>query len=726
MAQLPADRPRSPRRPPAARVDGPAPAAGDPAPVAPRTPAEVRRDGNALRHETSLYLRQHAHNPVEWLPWGEAALARARDEDKPIFLSIGYASCHWCHVMEREVFEHDDVAELLNRHFVSVKVDREERPDLDAVYMDAVQALTGGGGWPLSAFLTADGRPFFGGTYFPRDRFLALCEQVRRLHAERRDDLLAQAAALAAHVAAWPSWAQGEAGPLAAEAVDEAAARAAASFDRRWGGTDSAMKFPMPTRWRFLLHHHRKTGDAKTARPVELTLAAMASGGIYDHVGGGFHRYTVEATWLIPHFEKMLYDNALLASLYLEAGAALGRPEFTAVGRDTLDFLIDEMSGEEGGFYASYDADSDGEEGAYYVWDPDDLALAVGDEDAEALARLLGVTEEGNFEGRSVVTRRADLAAVAADLDWDPAELAHLFNRLRPALREYRDRRARPALDTKIVTAWNGLALSALVHGYQTTGEERYRVAAERAADWLEQAHRAPDGGLLRATNDGAPAGAAILDDYAAVACGLLDLYQATGETARLRRALELIHLARARFADPRGGFLLTAADTEAPLGRKGEHFDGATPCGQSLLLHALLHAAALTGREELRADVERAVARHAPLLRPAGLEMAWWLDAALLLRGPTYEVVIAGDEDDRATAALAAAALRTMPPQATVARVPAAGADAELARLAPTVAGKAGAGGRARAFVCEWGSCRAPASEPEVVVEQIGVGWVC
>ncbi len=662
---------------------------------------------------------------MDWRPWGKEALALARAEGKPIFLSIGYSSCHWCHVMEEEVFAHDAVAELLNRHFVSIKVDREERPDLDAAYMEAVQTITGSGGWPLSVFLTREAKPFFGGTYFPRPQFMALLERVRDLYQERRDDLDAEAAALAARVTALPRLLEQPAAPVDADLLIRAAASAAGTFDARWGGVSAQHKFPTPARWHFLLRHHRRTGDPRSVRLVELTLVAMASGGIYDHVGGGFHRYTVEPTWVVPHFEKMLYDNAQLASLYLEAGASLGRPEHVAVGRDVLDFLAREMRGEEGGFYASFDADSGGEEGGYYLWDPDELSLAVGPQDGEALARLLGVTEAGNFEGgRTVLTRRADLAAVAREIERNPAELGRLFNRCRPALRAFRDRRARPALDTKIVTAWNGLAISAFAQGYAATGEEAYLAAAVRAADWLERAHRRPDGGLLRATSGGRAAGAAILDDYALLACGLLDLSQVTGDPVRLRRAFELVDLARARFSDGRGGYYLTASGAEAPLGRRIELLDGATPSGCAALLQALLRIATLTGREEPRAEAGQSLARHAELLKRAGLEMAWWLDAAARLIGPMYEVVVAGDAADRAAAALCAAALKKLPPHVALARVPAAGAGEELAALLPPAAGKAAPGGRPTAWVCERGTCLEPTTEPEALTRQILRGW--
>jgi hypothetical protein len=691
-----------------------------------RTPARIRRDGNALQHETSLYLRQHAHNPLDWRPWGEEALARARADRLPIFLSIGYASCHWCHVMEREVFDHDDVAEYLNAHFVCIKVDREERPDLDAVYMDAVQGMTGGGGWPLSVFLTADAQPIYGGTYFPAPQFLDLARRVREVYATRTGEVEAQAAAVAARLLAGPTFADEAAGGVIdAELIEAVAARAVAAFDTTWGGFAGRVKFPVPPRWQFLLHHHRRTGDVRSARLLGLTLTAMASGGLYDHVGGGFHRYATDEAWLVPHFEKMLYDNALLASLYLEAGVVFGQPEFVSVAGATLAFLVREMSGPEGGFYASFDADSGGEEGTYYAWTPHDLDLAVGEEDGPALAALLGVTGEGNFEhGRSVLTRRADLAAVAQELGRPPEEFAALFNLYRDDLRDYRDCRQRPTLDPKIVTGWNGLAIAALAQAHAATGEPAWRIAAERAADWLEQTHRRPDGRLLRASTDGHASGDGILEDYAFLACGLLDLYQATGDPARLRRALELVDITLRDFADPAGGCYLTAAAAEAPLGRKTELFDSVTPSGNSAFLQALVRATALTGRADLREYVERTLTRYAGLMEKGGLEMAWWFDAALRWNGPYYDVVIAGDANDTHATALAATVLRRLPSHVALARVPAAGPEAAMSALLPPLAGKHAVNGCATAFVCEQGACLEPTSEIEALREQVMAGW--
>jgi uncharacterized protein YyaL (SSP411 family) len=692
-----------------------------------RTPETIRREGNRLGAESSLYLRQHAHNPVDWYPWGEEALARARELDRPLFLSIGYASCHWCHVMEREVFEDDEVAARLNEHFVSVKVDREERPDLDAAYMDAVHAITGRGGWPLSVFLTPDGKPFFGGTYFPRDAFLEILGRIERLHREQRGELEEQAGKLAEHVASLPG-AVGQGGDvdLGAGVFETAVRQAEINFDGKHGGFKSDQKFPTPGRWQLLLHVYRKTGESRLAAMLGRTLDAMAAGGIYDHVGGGFHRYAVDERWLVPHFEKMLYDNAQLASLYLEAGVVLGRLEYLVVAKDVLDFLLREMRGEEGAFYASFDADSGGEEGSFYVWSVDDLAMATTPDEGPVLAALMGVDSYGNFGNRtSVMTRWQDVAKVAAECERDPAEVEQIFQKWRQALRDHRARRPAPALDRKIVAAWNGLAITAMTQGYAALGDDRYLAAAREAADYIWRVHHEGDGRLRRASDAGEARHAAVLGDYALVADAFLDLFQATGEPEWLSRALSLIERARSDFRHEAGGFYLSSRDVEAPIGRHVAFFDSVMPSGNAALLHVLLKAAALTGREEYRADVVSALRAYRLLLEQAPLELSWWLDAALRLAGPFREVVVAGDPDSPAAAELARVVLRCLAPHAVLARVPAAGPGPELAGLIPPAAGKTAGEGGALAHVCERGACQRPTADPEELRRQLLDGWV-
>jgi len=597
-----------------------------------RTPADVRRTGNRLRHERSLYLRQHAHNPVDWHPWDQAALDLARVQERPIFLSSGYASCHWCHVMEAEVFTADAVAEQLNRHFVCIKVDREEMPDVDSSYMEAVQLLTGGGGWPMSVFLTPDLQPFYGGTYFPRDRFLSLLERIAGFWRTRRADLLAQAGELTEHLrnAAAASYTAEAGKPLDDALVAALIQNAQVHFDSRHGGTAGAMKFPVPVRWSCLLHWWRRSGDPAARAMVERTLTAMAAGGLRDHLGGGFHRYTVDPHWTVPHFEKMLYDNAQLASLFLDAGVRLRRPDFTAVGIDTLEFLLRDMSGEEGPCYASLDADSGGEEGTYYVWTRAQIATAVGVEDGPVAADLLGVGDEGNFApGASVITRRADPPAVAARHRRDLEAVAGLYERYRPALLAARAERPAPGLDRKIVTGWNGLAISAFVRGFQAAGRSDLLARAERIADYLARVHQRPAGELARASNGGEATGSAVLADYALLAQGLLDLYRATKRSEYLDRARGLLFYARERCLGPADTWFATAS-AATPLGRRRDILDSVLPSGGSAAVYALLTLADVTGDLELREELHRHLQAQSGRLERAGLEMAGWLSAAI------------------------------------------------------------------------------------------------
>ncbi|MDO9695707.1 MAG: thioredoxin domain-containing protein [Candidatus Latescibacteria bacterium] len=683
-------------------------------------PSDTR--SNRLGGEASVYLRQHAGNPIHWQPWDRDALARARDHDLPIFLSIGYSSCHWCHVMAHEVFEDAEVAALLNERFVCIKVDREERPDLDEAYMAAVTAQTGRGGWPLSVFLTSDLQPFHGATYVPRARFLELCHRVDEAYRSHRGELQVQAGQLAAAVAAAPV--DGEGPPVAAETVEFIARQGLAHHDPEWGGFLQHQKFPTPLRWQFLLHHHRRTGDPQAAAALRRTLEAMATGGIRDHLGGGFHRYTVEETWLVPHFEIMLYDNAQLASLYLEAGAALEQPWYLGVARDVLDFLLAEMRDGEGGFCASFDADSGGQEGSYYVWTPQEILAAAGERDGPLLATLLGVAPGGNFDGRSILTRRVDAPHAAMRHGREPAEAAALFDRLRPRLREIRAARTAPALDRKIVTAWNGLALSALARASAQLDEPAYAAAALQVADRLWSSHRDARGHLVRATTDGRAAGEGVLDDYACLAEGLLDLYQATGDAAQLQRAGELLDLAVELFADDTLGFALTARGADAPLGRRAEYFDSVEPSGAAALLHGLWRAALLSGDEARRALVVEQLRGRGAMLERAGLEMAWWADTALLAASPAYAAVIAGEPGARDTRALRAAFWNLAPPWAVLATVPAAGTGETLRALVPVAAGLTARNDRAVAHVCLPGACGAPTSDPDEFVRQLLQGW--
>lgn len=661
-----------------------------------RTPEEVRRTGNRLRDESSLYLQQHAQNPVDWFPWAEEALARARQEDKPIFLSSGYSSCHWCHVMEHEVFEHDDVAAILNKYFVCIKVDREELPDVDATYMEAVQIMTGGGGWPMSVLMTPDLEPFFGGTYIPHDQFLGLLNQVVELWTTRRSDLENQASQLAARLKSEPD-PTASAGSVDQALLDEAATGAAEHFDKQYGGYAGERKFPVPVRWQYLLHHYRRTGDAQSRQMTEKTLEAMAQGGLRDHVGGAFHRYTVDPHWTVPHFEIMLYDNAQLATLYFEAGEALERPDFTAVGVDVLEFLDREMSEPGGAIYASYDADSGGEEGSYYVWTPAQLVAAVGSDQGPALAAVLGVSEKGNFEhGASVVTRRVP----------DPDDL---FAQHRQQLRDVRSKRTPPGLDTKVITAWNGLAMSAFARGAMATGRQDFRQRAEDIAAYLDRVHRDDGGGLHRASNAGVPTGQAVLEDHSLLARGLLDLYQVTGEARYLAWATDLVGIVQGEFSRADGAWYDTPMQATSPVGRRLDLFDSVIPSGSSVMVDVLITHGALTGNTENMDEAGQQIEAQAGLMRRAGLEMAGWYDAALRHLGPLYELVVAGDLEDGQPGELLATVLRLQSPGVVVTSIPADGPTKGQEAQAPLLKPMANRNKLPILYTCQRGMCQAP-----------------
>ena len=693
-----------------------------PATATVRTTDVVRREGNHLVTSGSLYLQMHAHNPVDWYPWSKEALARARDEDKPIFLSIGYSSCHWCHVMEAEVFDKDDVAVFLNAHFVSIKVDREERPDLDAVYMEAVQSMTGGVGWPMTLFLTPSLKPFFGGTYLPHDRFLGLIEKVSEEFASRRHDLEANAEEVAARLS--------RANPgTSSPPIDETELRgfvrdALAHVDPQWGGFRGGTKFPTPVRWELLLHGARKWGDAPVVSAVRATLDAMAAGGIRDPVGGGFHRYSTDERWETPHFEKMLYDNAQLASLYAEAGLAFHEPKYIAVATDTLDFLLREMQAPTGGFYASFDADSGGVEGAYYVWTRDELLRLGGPADGPVLARILGVSGAGRFEGAaSAPNRQASFADVASASGRSVADVTALWTTMRPKLLAARAIRAKPRLDTKIVTAWNGLAIEALARGFEATGDARYRDAATKAADWLWSVHRRAPSGLFRASNDGHADAPGVLEDYAFLARALVALFEATNRAELLDHALALVGEVDARFATEDQSGWYGNEDGSTPFARTVSLDDAVEPSGSAALLEARIALGALTLRDELTQRVDAPLRARAAALRASGMSSAGWLDAALLRVGPFYDVVVAGD-DATSVERLTSVRRGLASAWAVSAQVLAGGPDAPFEQIVAAAHGKTAGNVLAKAYVCLEGSCKAPTSDPAALRASLLAGW--
>jgi uncharacterized protein YyaL (SSP411 family) len=730
---------------------------GDPLPGAPSPPAELGRrlrvawdarpkgyvprtrhlrpDGgprytNRLFLEASPYLLQHAHNPVDWHPWGDEAFETARRLGRPVLLSVGYSTCHWCHVMEEESFEDEEIARYLNEHYVVIKVDREERPDVDAIYMNAVQTLTGGGGWPMTVWLTPERRPFYGGTYFPPrdgDRgagvgFLTLLRKLRTTYDEQPTRVVEAAASLAEQVRQNLTVAAAGDSLPGAPALRQAAARVGESFDATNGGMRGAPKFPSSLPVRFLLRYHRRTGDPDALRMAIVTLAQMAAGGIRDHVGGGFHRYSTDARWLVPHFEKMLYDNALLALAYLEGHQATGRADLADVAREILRYVDREMTAPEGGFYSATDADSAGpsgerEEGRFFTWTPAEVEATLDADAARAVIAYYAVTAQGNFEGRSILHTPKPLEAVAEQLGRAPDALARTLADATERLYVARAERPPPLRDDKILAGWNGLMISAHARAALALGDEAYAARAARAADFvLGRMRRA--GRLARSWRAGRLQEAGYLDDYAFLIAGLLDLYEATGDPRWLRDAIALDEVLAAHFEDAQaGGFFMTSDDHEALLAREKPAYDGAEPSGNSVQALNLLRLHELTTQDAYRRRAERTIGAVGRRLEtgPLGLTemllaLDWQLDA------PKQLVIATTRSREEAAPFLAALRTRLLPNRILAVTMP----DDGLAELVPVAEGKGPLGGRVTGYVCENRVCDLPTPDPAVFARQI------
>jgi uncharacterized protein len=676
---------------------------------------------NRLIHETSPYLLQHAHNPVDWRPWGDEAFDEARRLGKPVFLSIGYSTCHWCHVMEEESFEDDEIAAAMNELYVSIKVDREERPDVDAVYMSAVQALTGSGGWPMSVWLTPEREPFFGGTYFPprdgargaRHGFLTVLRDVHDAYVSDPERVTRASAALVGAVRARmeSNGAAAPAGRPAPSLITDTITVFKRVFDDRDGGLRRAPKFPSNIPIRLLLRAHARTKDDVALLMAGLTLEKMAAGGMYDQLAGGFHRYSTDARWLVPHFEKMLYDNGLLVVAYAEAWQVMGRTDFARVARDTLDYLLREMIAPDGGFYSATDADSkrpDGksEEGAFFVWSEAEIRQVLGDgPETERFLRYYGVTAEGNFEG-------ANILAVAAPNEAEQAALAPQ----RAALYAVRAKRSPPFRDDKILAAWNGLAISAAAVAGRMFDEPRYVDAAARAANFLLDKMR-PGGRLARSAKDGRAGVAGFLDDYAFACAGLIDLYEATFEPRWLREAIALADDVERLFADPAGGWFMAAADHERLIAREKPAYDGAEPSGTSVALLNALRLATFTSDDRWRAIADRAFAVVAPTLSENPLALTEALLALDYVSDEAREIAIVwpGDKMPDAARGLLDVVRRTFVPNHALAAASEADVPA-LGKLIPFIADKTAVDGRPTAYVCVQGRCELPVHEPDAL----------
>ncbi len=684
--------------------------------------APAPRPTNRLAHETSPYLLQHAHNPVDWYPWGDEALARARAEDKPILLSVGYSACHWCHVMERESFENPQTAALMNQYFVNIKVDREERPDVDAIYMEAVQALTGHGGWPMTVFLTPDGAPFFGGTYYPpEDRhglpgFPRLLLAIAQAWQTQRSGLVEQGqqvlAALDKSQALAPSRLA-----IDASVLDGAYRQLAREFDPRFGGFGGAPKFPQAMNWEFMLRTWRRTGDEAARAMVEKTLDAMASGGIYDHLGGGFHRYTVDGQWLVPHFEKMLYDNALLTRLYLNAYQAFGHERYRRVVEETLEYIRRDMTDAAGGFYAAEDADSEGEEGKFYVWSYAEVQALLG-ADADPFCRFYDVTRSGNWEGHNILHVTRDVPTAAREFGMAADDLEALLQRGRAALFAARAQRVRPGRDDKVLTAWNGLMLAAFAEAGAVLDRADYRAIAVQNAEFI-LGQMQDNGRLLRTWKGGQAKILGFQEDYAYLIHGLLHLYEATFDLRWVEAARRLADAMLDLFWDNQdGGFFQTGVDQTGLVTRPMDVFDNATPSGNSMGADVLLRLAHLLAEEEYSRRALVIMERVRDLVTRAPGAFGHLLNAVDRTLATPKEVAIVGRPEEGDTQALLAQVYRRYLPNRVLAlRAP---ADPRPAEVIPLLADRDALNGQATAYVCENYACQMPTTDPHELNQQL------
>ncbi len=657
---------------------------------------------NRLAQETSPYLKQHKDNPVDWYPWGEEAFARAREEDRPILLSVGYAACHWCHVMAHESFEDPSTAEVMNRLFVNVKVDREERPDVDAVYMEAVQAMTGHGGWPMTVWLTPDGRPFYGGTYFPKrarmgmPAFADLCEGLAQAWRERREELLAQAGRVTDVLAQTGAFTAGDRPLPGPDLLEGAAAQLSARFDSQWGGFGAAPKFPQPDLYELLLRVHARTGETAPLAMVTTSLDAMASGGIYDHLGGGFHRYAVDRVWLVPHFEKMLYDQALLARVYLHAWQVTGEARYLQVASETIDYVRRDLRHPDGGFFSSEDADSEGVEGRFYVWSRAEVEEVLGDAAAAlAAAEWYGVSASGNFEGANILHRpvRGDLVR--------PAEI----EAARQALLHRREGRIRPGLDDKVLTEWNGLFLATLAEAGAATGRADWLADARAGAEFLLGALRRDDGRWLRSWPGGRARHLAFAADHAALVNAFTRLAEATGEARWVAEARATADALLELFWDGEaGGLFTTGHDAERLITRAKDVLDNVVPSANGAAAVALVRLAALTGEERYRERAEDVIRMVADAASRHPTAFAHLLAAVDMLHAPVAEVAVMGERPD-----LVGAVQRRYLPNAVLAwgePYPSPLFDGRTEGLA---------------YVCRNYACQRPTGDPEELLVQLG-----
>jgi len=692
-------------------------------------------ESNRLVHERSPYLLQHAYNPVDWYPWGEEAFAKARAEDKPIFLSIGYSTCHWCHVMERESFESHEIAEVLNRSFVSIKLDREERPDIDRIYMTFVQATTGGGGWPMSVWLTPELKPFYGGTYFPpenrygRPGFRTILEHIASVWAGDRARVVESSKDVVRQLSEMIS-AKAPRARVDEQVVESCSAAFRRSFDTRNAGFGNAPKFPRPVQFQFLLRHYARSKNEDSLQMTLATLQEMYKGGMYDQLGGGFHRYSVDAHWFVPHFEKMLYDQAQLVSSYIEAFQITGEPFYAGVARETLDYVLRDMTDERGGFFSAEDADSVIDaaqpkhkgEGAFYIWTEREIDEIVRKPEADWFNYHYGVKPGGNvdedphgeFTGQNILYQAHTIAETAQNFGVTEEEVQRAIESASKRLMERRATRVRPHLDDKVLTAWNGLMISAFAKAAVALDEEKYLSAAVRAARFvLDEMWNAETGILLRRYRDGHAAIPGFLDDYAFFVQALLDLYEATFDASLLVQAEQILRKMLALFEDQEeGGFYSTAAGDASLVLRIKDDYDGAEPSGNSVALMDLLRVEELTNDESLRKIAERTLQTFAGRLTASAITLPLMVSAYMLQQARRKMIVIVGSPDAADTKQMLNEIRRRYLPFAATLLINGEESRETLARWLPLVRDMKSIDGRATAYVCENYGCQLPTAE--------------
>ncbi len=681
----------------------------------------LKTSHNALIHEKSPYLLQHAENPVDWYPWGEEAFEKATEEDKPIFLSIGYATCHWCHVMAHESFEDPEAARILNDHFVSIKVDREERPDVDKIYMSVCQALTGQGGWPLSVFLTPQRHPFFAGTYFPRTPrmgligFPELLLKIAKLWKDDRDRLLSTGDQITEHIQNF-SRASSSGKTLGVETIQKAGQQLARTFDPQWGGFGGAPKFPTPHQLTFLLRRYKRSRDALDLEMVEKTLQSMCQGGIFDHIGYGFHRYSVDEKWFAPHFEKMLYDQALLAMAYTEAYQVTGKPFYARVAREVFTYVLRDMTAPEGAFYSAEDADSEGKEGLFYLWTPQEVREILGEESAELFCSFYDIREGGNFEGGRSIPHIVDPVPSFAKLrKIDEQELESILQESRERLFLAREKRIHPFKDDKILTSWNGLMIAALLKGCRALGEKAYLNAAQMALTFLLNTLRVKDGRLLRRYREGEAAHPGYLDDYAFLVWALVEAYETAFDPTHLEHAMALTRSMLELFWDQEnGGFFFTGMENETLITRSKDVQDGALPSGNSVAALSLLRLGRLTGDAMLEEKTDALLRTFAAQVDEYPAAHTQLLQALDFVTGPVQEVVIAGDLSENNTQAMVTFIHQHFLPHQAVLLVSGDENRRSLSALAPFVRDMIPKEGKATAYVCRGYTCQAPITDPK------------